>query len=143
MKKEAIIVGWINKGKPADCGETMKNQLCIKKLESFGVKCHQIDFKNWRKHPWVFLQLGWDMLTKRKATLIFSTSVKNVYPLMKVMKKVKWKGNTVNWVIGGNLGQQVQKGVFDADVIDYIKHTLVESRLMVEQLSECGITGVQ
>ena len=143
MKKEAIIVGWINKGKPADCGETMKNQLCIKKLESFGVKCHQIDFKNWRKHPWVFLQLGWDMLTKRKATLIFSTSVKNVYPRMKVMKKVKWKGNTVNWVIGGNLGQQVQKGVFDADVIDYIKHTLVESRLMVEQLSECGITGVQ
>ena len=26
-KKEAIVVGWINTGKPADCGETMKNQL--------------------------------------------------------------------------------------------------------------------
>ena len=143
MKKEAIIVGWINKGKPADCGETMKNQLCIKKLESFGVKCYQIDFKNWRKHPWVFLQLGWYMLSKRKATLIFSTSVKNVYPLMKVMKKIKWKGNTVNWVIGGNLGQQVQDGVFDADVIGFIKHTLVESSLMVDQLTGCGVIGVR
>lgn len=28
-KSEAIIIGWINKGKPADCGETMKNQLMI------------------------------------------------------------------------------------------------------------------
>lgn len=143
MKKEAIIVGWINKGKPADCGETMKNQLCIKKMESFGVKCYQMDFKNWKKHPWVFLQLAWYMLTKKRATLIFSTSVKNVYPLMKMMKKIRWRGNTVNWVIGGNLGQQVQNGIFKADIIGYIKHTLVESRLMVEQLSKCGVTGVK
>ena len=27
---EAIVIGWINKGKPADCGETMKNQVIIK-----------------------------------------------------------------------------------------------------------------
>ena len=31
-QKSAIIIGWINKGKPADCGETMKNQLMIRKL---------------------------------------------------------------------------------------------------------------
>ena len=24
MGKKVIFVGWINKGKPADCGETMK-----------------------------------------------------------------------------------------------------------------------
>ena len=48
---EAIVIGWINKGKSADCGETMKKQLMIKKLEELGVKCHQIDFKNWRRHP--------------------------------------------------------------------------------------------
>ena len=48
-KKEAIIIGWINSGKLADCGETMKKQLLIQKLESFGVRCHQVDFKNWRK----------------------------------------------------------------------------------------------
>ena len=50
MKKEIIFVGWINKGKTADCGETMKNQLCIKKLEEYGIHCRQIDFKNLKKH---------------------------------------------------------------------------------------------
>lgn len=44
-KSEAIIIGWINKGKPADCGETMKNQLMIRKLEELGIRCRQIDFK--------------------------------------------------------------------------------------------------
>ena len=33
MGKKVIFVGWINKGKPADCGETMKNQLCIEKQQ--------------------------------------------------------------------------------------------------------------
>ena len=42
MKNEAIIIGWINKGKPADCGETMKNQLMIRKLKELGVHCRLI-----------------------------------------------------------------------------------------------------
>lgn len=62
MGKKVIFVGWINKGKPADCGETMKNQLCIQKLEEFGIDCMQMDFKNWRKHPWVFVQLVFNIL---------------------------------------------------------------------------------
>ena len=49
-----IIIGWINKAKPADCGGVMKNQLMIQKLEELGVKCRCVDFKNWKRHPWVF-----------------------------------------------------------------------------------------
>ena len=41
----AIIIGWINKGKPADCGETMKNQLMIHRLEELGVKCRCVELE--------------------------------------------------------------------------------------------------
>ena len=140
--QEAIVIGWINKGKPADCGETMKNQLMIKKLEELGVNCHQIDFKNWRKHPWVFLELAWNMLFNRKATLIFSTSTINVYPMMKLMYKLKWKQHTVHWVIGGSLGEHVKNGKFDEKVIGYMDWTIVESPIMVEQLQAKGVKGV-
>jgi len=60
--KSAIVIGWINSGKPADCGETMKNQLMIQKLEELGVHCYQVDFKGWKKRPWVFLYLLWCMV---------------------------------------------------------------------------------
>lgn len=142
MSKDVIFVGWINKGKPADCGETMKNQLCINKLEELGVYCRQMDFKNWKKHPWVLWQLVGNMLFHRNSTLIFSTSPKNVYPLMKVMKKLNWKQNSVHWVIGGSFGQKVQQGIYKSDVVGCIKHTLVESSIMVKQLNECNVEGV-
>lgn len=142
MRKEVIFVGWINKGKPADCGETMKNQLCIQKLEEFGINCMQMDFKNWRKHPWVFIQLVANMITHKDAALVLSTSPQNVYPLIKVLKKIGWKQNIVLWVIGGSLGQKVKQGIHQADVINYAKHILVESNTMVKELEECGVEGV-
>ena len=141
-KGEAIVIGGVNTGKPADCGETMKNQLMIKKLEELGVKCHQIDFKNWRRHPWIFIELAWNMLFNRKATLIFSTSTINVYPMMKLMYKLKWKQHTVHWVIGGSLGEHVKNGKFDEKVIGYMDWTIVESPIMVEQLQAKGVKGV-
>lgn len=142
MKNEIIIIGWINKGKPADCGETMKNQLMIQKLEELGVKCYLADFKNWRKHPWVFLQLLWYMLVHRGATLIFSTSTQNVYPMMKLMKRIGWKQHTVHWVIGGSLGDKVEKGIYSKDVVGYMDYTIVESPIMKSQLESCGVKGV-
>lgn len=142
MKNEIIIIGWINKGKPADCGETMKNQLMIQKLEKLGVKCYLADFKNWHKHPWVFLQLLWYMLVHRNATLIFSTSTENVYPMMKLMKWIGWKQHTVHWVIGGSLGDKVEKGIYSKYVIGYIDYTIVESPIMKKQLESYGVKGV-
>ena len=142
MGNKAIVIGWINKGKPADCGETMKNQLMIQKLQRLGVKCYLADFKNWRKHPWVFLQLLWYMLVHRDATLIFSTSTINVYPMMKLMYRLKWRQHSVHWVIGGSLGENVKKGRFLKNVIDYMNWTIVESPLMKQQLEESGVHGV-
>ena len=120
----------------------MKNQLLIQKLESMNIRCHLIDFKNWRKHPWVFLKLMWFMLFRRDCTLIFSTSTKNVYPLMKLMKKIHWKQHSILWVIGGLMGENTVKGVFSPEVIDYIDWILVESKIMVEQLSSVGVDHV-
>lgn len=62
----AIVIGWINYGKAADCGETMKNQLMIQRLTELGVHCRIIDIKGWLKRHWVFFQLAWDLVTHKK-----------------------------------------------------------------------------
>ena len=141
-RKEVVIIGWINTGNPAICGETMKNQLMIKKLEEFNIKCHIMDFYQWRKRPWIILQLAWTIMIHRKATIIFSTSAQNVYPMMKFMKRIRWKQHTIHWVIGGSLAEKVTNGTFSRDVINYMNWTLVESPIMMKQLSECGVKHV-
>lgn len=141
--KGAIVIGWINKGKAADCGETMKNQLLVQRLEELGVRCRQIDVKGWRKHPWIFIQLAWDMIVHHNDTIIFSSSAANTYPMMKLMYRFGWKQKTVHWVIGGLFGERVQKGYFDRKVVGIIDHTLVESPLMKIQLESCGLKNVK
>ena len=142
MRNSVIYIGWINKNKPADCGETMKNQLCIKRLEELGINVRQMDFKRWKKRPWVLFQLAWNMIFHKDETLIFSTSTKNVYPLMKLMQRFHWKQNVVHWVIGGNLGENTLSGKYKADVLNVASHTLVESSLMTAQLEACGVRNV-
>ena len=141
-KSEAIIIGWINKGKPADCGETMKNQLMIRKLEELGIRCRQIDFKNWKRHPWVFFQLVWDIVVHRDNTLVLSTSASNIYLMIEILKKLNWKVNRIHWVIGGNLQECINDGKYQADVLDYATWTLVESSVMVDKLTAQGLHNV-
>ncbi|WP_302976341.1 glycosyltransferase [Paraprevotella clara] len=62
--------------------------------------------------------------------------------MMKLMKKVKWKQPTIHWVIGGTLGEKVKNGIFDKDIIGYMDWTIVESNLMVQQLTDCGVKNV-
>lgn len=141
-KNEVIFIGWINTGKPADCGETMKNQLMIQKMEELGIKCRQMDFKNWRRHPWVFLKLAWNLLIHRDNTIIFSTSTCNVYSMMRLMYSLKWKQHTIHWVIGGSLATSVENKTYAAEVIDYMDWTIVECSSMKTQLESLGIRGV-
>lgn len=142
MKNEVIIIGWVNYRKPAVCGETMKNQLLINRLEQLGLNCYVMDFYKWRKRPQIFLKLFYTLVVKRKATIIFSTSTENVYPMMKLMKFISWRQNTVHWVIGGSLGEKVIRGIYRSDVIGYMKWTLVESNIMLKQLTSMGVKNV-
>lgn len=140
--KGVIVIGWINNGKQADCGETMKNQLMIQRLTTLGVKCRIIDIKGWRKRPWIFMQLVWDLIVHKNDTILYSSTATNTYPMMKIMYRIGWKQKTVHWVIGGLFGERVKNGFFDRNVIRTIDHTLVESPLMKEQLDDCGIRNV-
>ena len=138
---QVLFVGWVNQGRAPVDGETAKNQYIIAELKKY-CKVTVLDFYKKRKHPWVYLQALWSVVTKPQATIVLSTSASNIYSMLKWFKKLNLRRNVVHWVIGGTLGDKVKNGVFDADVIGYAKHTLVESPLMLRQLEDCGVNGV-
>ena len=139
--KNILFVGWVNQGRAPVDGETAKNQYIIAELKKY-CKVTVLDFYEKRKHSWIYLQALWAVIIQSHATIVFSTSASNIYGVLKWFKKLNLRRNVVHWVIGGTLGDKVKNGVFDADVIGYAKHTLVESPLMLRQLEECGVKGV-
>jgi len=140
--KNVIFVGWVNQGKPPVDGETAKNQHLITALRKY-CRVTVLDFYQKNRHPWVFLQALWAFISQPKATIVFSTSAKNVYGILKLFKVLGLRRDIIHWVIGGAFADNVQKGIFRADVFGIAKHTLVQSPLMVTQLKECGIKGVR
>ena len=140
--KSVIFVGWVNQGKPPVDGETAKNQHLIAALRKY-CRVTVLDFYQKNRHPWVFLQALWAFVSQPKATIIFSTSAKNVYGILKLFKVVGLRRDIIHWVIGGAFADNVQKGIFRADVFGLARHTLVESPVMAKQLEACGIKGVR
>ena len=139
--KDIIFVGWVNHGRAPVDGETAKNQYIIAELKKY-CKITVLDFYKKRKHPWVYLQALWSVVTKPQATIVLSTSASNIYSMLKWFKKLNLKRDVVHWVIGGIFGDMVKKGIFNSGIVGYAKYTLVESPIMVRQLGDCGVKGV-
>ncbi len=140
---QAIILGWVNEGKVATDGESVKNQVIINQLRELGIQVYVLDFFQWKKRPWILIKALLCLLIHNKTPLILSSSASNVYPIMKAHYLLKSKRKIIHWVIGGQFADRVKKGVFDAKVIDYLSHNLVESIDMVNTLNSLGIYNAQ
>ena len=142
MMNDIIFVGWINKGNTPVDGETTKNQYIIAELEKY-CNITALDFYQKNRHPWIYLQALWALISKPKATIILSTSAKNVYATLKMFKKLRIKRSIIHWVIGGSFGKHIKEGKFHADVFNYVKYNLVQCHGMIEELKSAGVTNAR
>ena len=140
--KQVLFVGWVNQGKAPVDGETTKNQYIIAELKKY-CKVTVLDFYAKNRHPWIYLQALWALISQPKATIIFSTSTKNVYAQLKAFKKLRIKRDIIHWVVGGALGKYVQEGRYQADVLNYVKYNLVQCKGMIAELESAGVTNAR
>lgn len=140
--KQVLFVGWVNQGKAPVDGETTKNQYIIAELKKY-CKVTVLDFYEKNRHPWIYLQALWTFITQPKATIILSTSAKNVYGMLKLLKALHIRRDIIHWVIGGAFGKYVQEGRFRADVFNYVKYNLVQCKGMIAELESAGVTNAK
>ena len=77
------------------------------------------------------------------AAIIFSTSAKNVYAILRLFKRLHVRRDIIYWVIGGAFSKHVRDGKFKADVFNYIKYNLVQCPSMIDELKEAGVTNAR
>lgn len=138
--KEVIFVGWISKGSVPVVGETVKNQYIIEELKKY-CKVTELDFYQKNKHPWIYLQAVWAFSRHPHASIVISTSAKNVYAMLRLLKGLGLKRHIIHWVVGGAFPQLVKEGRFKADVFNYVSLNLVQCKDMIDQLKEAGINN--
>ena len=140
--KKVLFAGWVNQGRAPVDGETTKNQYIIAELKKY-CKLTVLDFYEKNRHPWIYLQALWAFSTQPNATIILSTSAKNVYGMLKLFKALHVRRDIIHWVIGGAFGKHVQEGRFQADIFNYVKYNLVQCKGMIDELESAGVTNAK
>lgn len=138
MTNKVILIGAINEGNVPTCGETMKNQLFIKRFKELFDKVITVDTLNWKKRPWILVRLFFVLLLNRGAKVIISASGAASY-LISILYYIPLKKDVYFWVVGGDLHLSIQKGNYNLKALSSLQRILVQGQCMVKELEKLGL----
>lgn len=141
--KKLIIIGAIRKGKDPNCGETMKNQLFVKRFEEVFDKVIQADTHCWIKRPWCLIFVLISLVFNKGAKVVISSCDISAYRLIKFLYFIRLKKSVYYWVVGGGFHELVKKNVINPKYYHYLNGVFVQSQDMVDELRMCGITNAR
>lgn len=141
MKNKVILVGAINEGNMPTCGETMKNQLFVKRFNELFDEVITVDTINWKRRPWVLVKLFFTLLFNRRAKVIISAS-SAASKLISFLYYIPLCKDVYFWVVGGDLHIGIQRGLYNMKALASLRYILVQGRSMVESLEKLGLTNV-
>lgn len=140
MKNKVILVGAINEGNMPTCGETMKNQLFVKRFNELFDEVITVDTINWKRRPWVLVKLFFTLLFNRRAKVIISAS-SAASKLISFLYYIPLCKDVYFWVVGGDLHIGIQRGLYNMKALASLRYILVQGRSMVEALEKFGLTN--
>lgn len=133
-----IFIGPIRKGEQAISGGTMKNQLFLRRFEPVFDKIVSVDTWNWKRRPFLFLELIYKLLFNRGAKVIISCE--SVAPIIiNFLYYVRLKKHVFYWVIGSGVVERISKGVISAKPFRFLDNIFVQSPTMVKKLEASGL----
>lgn len=141
MSKKVIFIGGIGDKKTFG-GELTKNKYIIKRLEELGKKVLKVDTYKSRKKIYKLWNLPFVLLFYPKSTLIISSSMGNIYFIIKFLFHFRLKKNVIYWGIGGLFPTLIKEGKYNKKYFEYLKVIIVEGDKMKDTLLESGISNV-
>lgn len=137
-KNKIILIGGIHLNHKPTCGETMKNQLFLKRFGELFESVEVVDTYQWQKHPSCLVKLLWVILFNPKAKFIISASGASRH-LINFFYRSHLKRDVYFWVVGGDLPIAVRKGKYNIDALNKLVYLPVQGRSMVKELNELGV----
>lgn len=141
-KNKVILIGAINEGNVPTCGETMKNQLFVKRFNELFDEVITVDTLNWHKRPWILVKLFFTLLFNHGAKVIISASSSSANKLIRLLYHLRLKKDVYYWVIGGLYHKLVAQGQFNTKYLHFLKGIFVQGQEMVDVLVNLGLNNV-
>ena len=137
-KNTLILIGGIHLNHKPTCGETMKNQLFLKRFNELFEKVIPVDTFQWQKHPWCLVKMFFVLLFNPNAKVIISGSGASRF-LINFLYKFPINKNAYFWVVGGDLPIAVQNGKYNINALNNLVFIPVQGRSMITDLNGLGV----
>ncbi len=137
-KEHFVFIGAINiKGVP-NCGETIKNFILVDYLKQTNRNVWITDTHNWKKKPFLILNILFLFLYFRKRTFVISASTNSIFILTKFLNKLLNGVNCYYFVIGNTIQGYSEKELKYYSVYNKI---FVEGRKTRDKFMEMGFSN--
>ena len=144
MKQNNLIfIGPINKGNIACTGDTVKNQLFLKRFSELFRRIIAIDTYNWKKRPWCIIQLLSAVLFYNKANIIVSTNPGSADMVVRILNRLQVSHRTFYWVVGGSLHKSFENGNIDWRNYTQLSGIFVQGTSMEKSMRKLGLNNVK
>lgn len=137
--KKVIFVGPINKGHIPCSGDTMKNQLFLKRFKEVFSKVIDVDTYHWKKRPWCLLKLFFSLLGNPKSIIVISANPGSADIIIKILNRVGAVKRTYYWVVGGSFHKSIENHLLNVSTYVGLAGIFVQGRSMVESLNKSGL----
>ena len=140
-KNKIILIGAIREGKVPNCGETMKNQLFIKRYKELFDEVKTIDTLNWQNRPWIILKVLFMLIFNQDASIVLSASTSVRY-LINFLYYIPIHKKVYFWVVGEGLSKAIDNGMYKIEALNKMKKILIQGQSMVQELKQKNVHNV-
>lgn len=141
--KKLILIGPINKGSIACTGDTMKNQLFLKRFCEVFDKVLTVDTFHWQKRPCCLIELVFKILLNPRAKIVLSANPGSADKMVKIIDKFGMASKTFYWVVGGSFHKMIDDGRFSAHTYKNLNGIFVQGQIMVDSMNKHGLSNVK
>lgn len=142
MRNKLIFIGPINKGNTPCTGDTMKNQLFLKRFMEVFEKVYVVDTYKWQKRPWCILQMMATVLLFRKTNIVISINPDSADVIIRMFNYLNISRRVFYWVVGGALHKSLEKGYLNWRNYTKLARIFVQGMCMEKSMKEIGLTNV-
>lgn len=142
LKQKLILIGPINNGNVACTGDTVKNQLFIKRFSEIFESVLSVDTYNWRKRPWCLIQMMVTVLYHRNVKVIISANPGSANILIRILNWLNVSYRTFYWVVGGSLHKDFEEKSRDWHNYTKLAGVFVQGKIMEKSMQNIGLNNV-
>lgn len=134
-----ILIGPINKNNVACTGDTVKNQLFLKRFNEVFEKVITVDTYQWKKRPWCLIEMLVKVVFNTGTKIVVSANSGSAYKILRILIILGYADNIYYWVVGGSFHKMLGENRFSPSIYKKIKGIFVQGKSMVSSLSLLGV----